>query len=202
MNVEQGSPEWFEARKGRMTASHAQAIGNAGKGLETYIVQIMAEVYSSGDNEKPFFNSHTDRGNELEPIARAVYEMETGNAVHEVGFIEYGDYAGCSPDGLVGDEGGIEIKSIDNVGYFKHILNGQKEVDSKHEWQVQMNLLVTGRKWWDLVLYNPNYKKSMFVYRYGRNEAMREALIEGIEIGAAAIGRITKKMQENGFDKA
>lgn len=200
-DVEQGSPEWFELRKGRMTASHAQAIGNAGKGLDTYIVQLMAEFYSSGE-KVPFGNAHTDRGNELEPVARAVYEMETGSKVDEVGFIEYGEHAGCSPDGLVGEDGGIEIKSIDDVGYFRHILNGQKEVDTKHEWQVQMNLLVTGRKWWDLVLYNPNYKKSMFVYRYEPNEAMQDALKEGLDIGAAAIGRITKQMQENGFDKA
>ena len=62
INCEQGTPEWFEERKGIMTASHAQAIGNAGKGLDTYIHELMAEYYSSGEKEQ-FSNKHTERGN-------------------------------------------------------------------------------------------------------------------------------------------
>jgi len=185
-NCEQGSEEWFEVRKGKLTASHAQAIGNCGKGLDTYIIEMMSEYYSSGEKEQ-FTSKHIDRGNELEPIARQVYSLEKGVEVEEVGFIEYSEYIGCSPDGLVGEDGGIEIKSIDDTGYFKYLLNGADEIDTKYLWQVQMNLLITGRKWWDLVIYNPNYKKSMLVFRIDPDKEKFEALEKGFKIGIEKI---------------
>lgn len=73
--IEQQSPEWFKIREGKMTASHAQAIGNAGKGLETYVYDLVAEEYSSAEKEH-FTNEHTERGNELEEVARGIYELE------------------------------------------------------------------------------------------------------------------------------
>jgi len=192
-NCEQGSDEWFECRKGKLTASHAQAIGNCGKGLDTYIVEMMAEFYSSGEKEQ-FTSKHTERGNELEPIARQVYGLENGVSVDEVGFIEYNEFVGCSPDGLIGEDGGLEIKSIDDVNYFKYLLNGESEIDTKHLWQVQMNLLITGREWWDLVIYNPNYKKSMCVYRILPDKEKFESLEKGFEIGIKKIKEIKNKI--------
>lgn len=185
----QGSEEWFNARKGKMTASHAQAIGNCGKGLDTYIVELMAEYYSSGEKEQ-YSNKHTERGNELEPLARSMYEFETGNTVEQVGFILMNDYVGASPDGLVGEDGLIEIKCVDDVSYLKHLLGGEKEVDSKYKWQVQMQMLVTGRKWVDLVVYNPNFKKSMLIFRMTPNQEQIEDLKTGFEIGIKRIEEI------------
>lgn len=193
-NIEQGSEEWFAIRKGKMTASHAQAIGNNGKGLDTYILELMADFYSSGEKEQ-FSNKHTERGEELEPVARQIYELETGNEVKQVGFIEHNPNVGCSPDGLVGEDGGIEIKAIDDVGYFKYLLNGEKEIDSKYVWQVQMNLLITGRKWWDFIAYNPNYKKSMCIFRITPDKDKFEALEKGFEIGRAKILEIENKIK-------
>ena len=86
-NFEQGSDQWHEVRKGKMTASHAQEIGNSGKGLDTYITKLMARVFSSGEQEH-FTNAHIERGIELEAQARDIYELQTGNIVEEVGFIE------------------------------------------------------------------------------------------------------------------
>ena len=63
-NVEQGTPEWLELRKGKMTASHACEIGNCGKGLDTYILTLMSEYYSSGEREY-YTNSDMERGNEF-----------------------------------------------------------------------------------------------------------------------------------------
>lgn len=191
---EQGSPEWFAARVGKMTASHATAIGNCGKGLETHVLTLMAEYFSSGEKEH-FSSSHTERGNEYEPIARRVYEFENDVIVDQVGFIEYNDYVGASPDGLVADDGGTEIKSIDDVKYFKHLLNGEKEIDSDHVWQVQMNLLITGRKWWDLIYYNPNYKKSTCVYRIYPDAEKFESLQKGFAMGEEMIKSIKEKIQ-------
>ena len=75
-DINQGSPEWFEIRVGKVTASHAQAIGNNGKGLDTYLLEVVSEMFSSSEKEH-YSNEHTERGNELEPIARSMYELYT-----------------------------------------------------------------------------------------------------------------------------
>ena len=162
--IEQQSPEWFKIRKGKMTASHAQAIGNAGKGLETYVYDLVAEEYSSAEKEQ-FSNEHTERGNELEEVARGIYELENNVDVEQVTFIEYDEYVGCSPDGLVGENGLIEIKSPNDTEYLKYLIFGESQIDTKYIWQCQMQMLITGRNWNDLVIYSPNFKKSMLVYR-------------------------------------
>lgn len=194
-NFEQGTPEWFNCRKGKMTASHAQAIGNAGKGLDTYIHEMMAEYYSSGEKEH-FGSKDTDRGNELEPIARQIYELENDVTVEEVGFMQYNELVGASPDGLIGEDGGWECKSPNDKEYLHYLLEGLDAVDSKYLWQVQMNLLVSGRKWWDLSIYNPNFKKSMVTFRILPDQEKFEALEKGFEKGREMINNIKKIINE------
>lgn len=194
INCEQGTPEWFDSRKGVMTASEATAIGNCGAGLKTYIHKMMAEFYSSGEKEH-FSNRHTDRGNELEPIARAIYEFENDVEVETVGFIKRDEDTGCSPDGLVGEDGGTEIKSPDDIKYLDYLLKGEKAIDSGYIWQVQMNLLITGRKWWDLIIYNPNFEKSMRVFRIYPDQEKFEALEKGFIMGRELINEIKHKIE-------
>jgi len=191
-NVEQGSPEWFAVKAGKMSASHGQEIGNSGKGLETYILELMSEFYSSGEKEQ-FTNKHTERGIELEPLASEIYELETGNKVEKVGFCEHDEFSGCSPDRLVGEDGGVEIKSIDDKGYFKLLLEGEKGIDTKYLWQIQMCLLITARKWWDFVAYNPNYPKTMFIFRIYPDGKKQEQLILGLAKGREMIKEIKEK---------
>lgn len=192
-NVEQGTPEWRELRKFKMTASNAQAIGNVGKGLETYILDMLAESFSNGDEEQ-YTNPHMERGNELEDQARKIYQLETGRRVEQVGFVEYSQYAGCSPDGLIGEEGGLEIKCPANKKYFRVMLNGLKDVEMSYIWQVQMNMLITGREWWDLVYYNPNFKKPMLVFRITPDENMRSGILSGLEVGERRIKSIINQL--------
>ena len=174
-DIKQQSPEWFKIREGKMTASHAQAIGNAGKGLETYVYDLVAEEYSSAEKEH-FTNEHTERGNELEEVARGIYELENNVSVEQVTFVEYNEYVGCSPDGLVGADGLIEIKSPSDTEYLKYLIFGEKQIDTKYIWQCQMQMLVTGRKWNDLVIYNPNFKKSKLVFRIEPDKEMIDKL--------------------------
>lgn len=188
--MEQGTIEWFETRSGKMTASNAQAIGNNGKGLETYVESLMAEKYSK--NRESFSNEHTERGTELEPIARYLYELKTGNTVEQVGFIDKGTF-GCSPDGLIGEDGGIEIKCLDDKNHF-HVVMTEK-IDSKHEWQIQMSLLVTGRKWWDYVCFNPNFERDMVIIRVFPDEEKHKKLKDGIEKGTKLINEIEKRYE-------
>jgi putative phage-type endonuclease len=194
--IEQGTGEWFEIRKAKMTGSHAQAIGNNGRGLDTYIYDLMAESYSSGEKDN-YSNKDIERGLELEEFARDMYELETEQTVEQVGFVEMNEFAGVSPDGLVGEDGGIEIKCLNDTKHFKMILNGEKEIESKYIWQIQMCLLVTDRKWWDFISYNPNFEKSLIVFRIKKDDKKQEKLKEGLKNGELKIKeiqcQITKK---------
>jgi putative phage-type endonuclease len=188
--IEQGTEEWFNCRKLKMTSSKAQAIGNNGKGLETYIYELVAEYYSSSEKEQ-YTNEHLERGNELEPIARSVYELETGRKVDEVGFIAVGEYSGCSPDGLIEKDGGLEIKCVDDKKYFKMLIDDTDIKD--YDWQIQMCLLITGRKWWDLVIYNPNFKKNMIIKRILPDQVKQEKLKIGLAKGEKLIKELIEK---------
>lgn len=189
--MEQRSDEWFEMRKGKMTASNAQAISANGKGLETYIIGLLAEKYSN--NREHYTNGDMDRGVELEEAARMTYELEY-EKVEQVGFIEMDELVGCSPDGLVGDEGGIEIKCPNDEKFFKIMVNGEKEIDPKYRLQVQMCLLISERKWWDIAFYNPNFDKNLLVFRIYPDMAMQEKLIMGIAKGKALMLEIELKL--------
>ena len=111
-----------------------------------------------------FGNKHRDRGNELEEFARSMYELETWSNVNEVWFIEHNEFIWCSPDWLIWEDWGVEIKCLMDTKHFWHIIWTEK-LEKWHLAQIQMCLMITWRKWWDYVLYNPNYKKSLIIHR-------------------------------------
>jgi len=159
-DFEQGSLEWLQARLGRISASQAKLLittsGKASASADKYLATLISERIT-GRREEVFVNSHMERGTRLEPAARACYEWETGNVVTEVGFIldDSGEY-GCSPDGLVDDDGGIEIKvpaDSTMIGY--HLK--QDKFYSTYKQQVQCCMLVTDRDWWDLYAYSDSF---------------------------------------------
>lgn len=191
-NVIQGTDEWFALRQEYpLTASKAQAIGNQGKGLETLCWEVLAEMYSTASKEQ-HSNVHTDRGSELEANARSIYEMRTGNKVVEVGFItndKVTKVGGCSPDGMIGDDGLIEIKCFDDTKHFKYTVLGL-EPESQYRWQMQMQLLITDRKYVDFVAYNPNYHDTLLIKRVEKDEEMQSKLIEGLKKGEVLLNEI------------
>ena len=191
-NIEQRSDEWFTIKREKLGASHAQAIASQGKGLETYLIELMSEYYSIAPKEN-YTNEHIERGNELESQARAIYELETGNEVEEVGFVEIDEYVGCSPDGLVGEDGLIEIKCPSDKVYFQYLLDGK--IDTGYTWQMQMQMLICERKWCDYVVYNPNFEKSIVITRVYKNEEDFEKLEKGFEIARARIKEINNKIK-------
>jgi putative phage-type endonuclease len=194
-NFEQRSPEWFEIRKLKMTASHAQAIGNCGKGLDSYIQELCQEYYSSAEKEG-FSNKHTERGNDLEDSAGFLYECETGNKTGKVGFVVWNDFVGCSPDLLVNDDGLAEIKCPDDKAYFDLLLTN--EIDTKYIWQMQMQMLICGRFWCDFVAYNPHYKKELIIIRVLRDEKKQTDLLKGFAIGEQKIRTMQAMLQAKG----
>lgn len=198
-DITQGSPEWFELRlKYPLTASEAQAIGNQGKGLETLCWEKMAQKYSSADKEQ-YSNKDLERGKELEPQAISLYELETSNTVETVGFVtneEISKVGGASPDGLVNEDGLIEVKAFADTKHFKAVIDfkktGKFEIESQYVWQMQMQMLFTGKKWCDFVAYNPNYKQSLLIQRVEADEEKQKDIIEGLKKGEIIINEIIK----------
>ena len=152
----QYSPEWWQARIGVPTASSFDKIvdstGKPSKSRKNYLYQLAGELVA-GKAEETYQNAAMLRGKELEAEARSFYELTNNVTVEQVGFCvtEGKTVYGCSPDSLVGEDGGLEIKCPlvhTHVGY---LLDGS--FPSAYFQQVQGNLLVTGRKWWDFISY-------------------------------------------------
>lgn len=185
-DVEQGSPEWAQLRLGKMTASNALCIATGGKGLESYCRLLAAEIFT-GCGAESYTNANMITGIEQEPFARMAYEMQTGHEVEQVGFIEYSEYVGASPDGLVGVNGGLEIK---RKTFTKHndLLLGADTFEEKYIWQCHMNMLVSGRLWWDLISYNPHFKgKSIYQQTFQTDPIRNEQLLAGFDKGEQLI---------------
>ena len=153
--MEQRTPEWHSARRGRITASAVGGIlGHAPYATRNDILRRMVRDAHGAEAE---FNGNiaTDYGTINEAGALIDYRMETGNDVELVGFIEKDEWAGCSPDGLIGDNGGLEIKCPfgkrkDAVPQFKFLADQPHYYD-----QVQFSLWVTGREWWHFFQWAP-----------------------------------------------
>lgn len=194
-NFEQRTEDWYNIRKGKMTASNADTIIANGKGLETYIYNLMAEYYSSAEKEN-YINADMQRGIDLEPEARLEFEFYTDLDVQEVGFIEYNEFIGVSPDGLIGDDGLIEIKCPNDSVYFKLLLSDN--IKPEYIAQMQMQLYVTDRQYCYFVSYNPNFEKSLYIKKITRDEEMIEKLKKGLDKGTELIKEIKKSFRKVG----
>lgn len=170
-DIEQGSEEWLSLRLGIPTASRFKDIvtpskGDKSKSYTSYMYELIAERLT-GEKPDSFKNEWMERGNELEPMARASYEFLNDVIVKEVGFILNDDETiGVSPDGLIGDNGGLEIKSPKSSTMVKYMLNECLPLEYKP--QVMGCLWISEREWWDFIAYHPSMK--MFTLRVYRDE--------------------------------
>ena len=194
-DIVQGTPEWFAIRDLVLTGSNAATIAVGGKGLETYVKKLAQEHYSTGEKVN-YQNDDMKRGNELEPIAREIYELETGNTVEQVGFVKMNEYVGISPDGLIEEDGGFETKAPNDKTYFEYLLDDTKEPDPDYVAQCRMCMYVTGRKWWDLQYFNPNYSKTTKVWRIEPDTEFTQKLEAGIAKGIELIKIIKRKIEK------
>jgi len=157
-DMEQGSDAWKAMRLGKVTASKMKDLMSNGRGTalskmsETYMMDLIAERLTG--ESKPFFENDAMRwGTETEPQARAMFEIQEGLEVEEVAFIEYDDYVGVSPDGLIGDDGLIEIKCPTTSTQIKRALSDDYAADYKD--QIQMQLWVSNRKYCYFLSFDP-----------------------------------------------
>lgn len=191
--VAQGSKEWFDLRLGKLTGSDAQAIATAGKGLETLVFEKVAERMT-GKMKPQYTNDDMARGNELEALARSSYELESGLQVKKVGFMELDEYVGSSPDGLINEDGMVEIKCKNDALFAKYMYEGK--IESAHNLQIQMNLYISGREWCDYVIFNENFPKTTIITRIAKNEADIAKIKVGIAQGIAMMNTILSKIKQ------
>ena len=158
-DIEQGSTEWLDMRLGLITCSEISSIHADGTGAQSYI-NALAYERITGESSSVFEgNDWTKRGQELEPVARQMYEQKTGTAVNMVSFVENKGF-GYSPDGLIygsqpmWPEGGIEIK-VKQPAEQIHILR-TGEIPKKHMDQLIGGLTCAELDWIDFVSYCPN----------------------------------------------
>ncbi len=156
--MEQGSAEWLALRLGKVTASRMKDVLSKGRGTaqsktaETYMMEVLGERLTG--ESKPFFeNDAMQWGTATEPQARAMYELMSGNAVNEVAFVEHNEYIGISPDGLIGDDGLLEIKCPATITQVRRSLTDNYSKD--YYTQIQCQLWVTEREWCDFLSFDP-----------------------------------------------
>lgn len=184
---QQGSAEWIQERLGRFTASEIHKLIPSGKGGnkfsetgKTYILEKLVEL-ETGFQASEIYGPALDWGTEHEPMAREWYTKLTGNVVQEAYFEPYGAHAGGSPDGLVGELGIIEIKCpFKTVNHFKYrMARKADDLPAEYFWQIQMNLLCTGRSWCDFVSFDPRVRTKelgIFILRVSAGKSEQELL--------------------------
>ncbi len=174
----QGTPEWFTARCGKVTASKisdlmARTKTGWGASRANYMAAVLAERLT-GTVAEGFTNDAMRWGTETEPQARAAYEFFVERAVTEVGFVLHPtmDFAGCSPDGLVGDDGMVEIKCPNTATHIETLLGSP--IPDKYQKQMQWQMRCAERDWCDFVSFDPRLpaRMQMDVTRVAREPAM------------------------------
>lgn len=194
LNNEQGTEEWFAARLGKPSASNfgklITATGKPSSSADGYINQLIAERLT-GKSEPFYVNDHMARGTELEPEAREAYEFITGKPVTEYGFIlDDSKEFGCSPDGLVDTDGGLEIKCPAATTMVKYLRDPQALVKAYYQ-QIQGCLWITDSQWWDAFAYHPEMPHVLV--RVERNEEFIHKLAGEVE---AAVIEIKNQMEK------
>lgn len=171
-DIMQGDIDWIKVRLGKVSASEADALltpkfaAKTGAGVHTYLCKKVAETFR-GQPLMQFSSFASEQGQILEEEARAWVALTSEEKISNVGFIESDDgRCGCSPDGLLDDDGGLEIKSPQPVNHVRYLLDGILPDD--YAVQVHFNLYVSGRKYWKFVSYHRGYPA--FVLRVERDD--------------------------------
>lgn len=177
MTVVQGSPEWLAMRLGKVTASRvADVIAKTKSGPSASRAKYASELIVerlTGSSPERFSSAAMAWGTEMEPEARRAYEFFRDADVSQVAFVVHPTIAdaGASPDGLVNDDGLLEIKCPETHTHIETLIN--QSVPTKYVTQMMWQMACTGRKWCDFVSYDPRMSESMrfFCQRVERDEA-------------------------------
>lgn len=177
-DCEQGSAEWHACRLGIPTASRFADILAKGEGKMRgrYLRDLAAERLRGTVEEDTYSNAHMERGKVQEDDARRLYAFMADLDPVRVGFIRDGR-KGCSPDSLIGEDGGLEIKTA--LGHIQVERLQRGGLPSEHKAQVQGSLWVTGRTWWDFCSYSPGLPP--LIVRVDRDEQYIADLAKAVD---------------------
>jgi len=198
-DVQQNTEEWLDLRIGLVTSSSlSKVMANYGKAFgepaKKYAVDIAIEQITESRQESQFSNSHMDRGHEEEPLAIMEYESKYFSTVTNGGFFVEGNM-GDSPDGLVGDDGMIEVKSAIPSMHYSRVCS--KSYDRAYRWQMANHLLVSNRDWVDFISYCSSYPddQMLYVHRSDRDDFKEE--FKMIDERMVLFTDLIKKTKEN-----
>lgn len=199
----QGSQEWLASRAGKVTASRVADVmakiktGEAAARRD-YKAQIVAEILTGVPQESGFTNAEIQWGTEQEPFARAVYELAALETVTQVGLVLHPtiDRAAASPDGLVDDQGLVEIKCPKTATHLTYLIDGV--VPSKYQPQMLWQMACTEAKWCDFISFDPRLPADLqlFVVRFPRDDKRIAEMEAEVNAFLAEVDTILAKLRE------
>ena len=174
--VQQGTPEWHQLRAGKVTASRvadilAKTKTGPSASRQNYLIELAIQR-TTGIIEESYTNAAMEWGTQTEPQARVAYEVKTGNFVDQIAFVDHPTIAGfgCSPDGLVGNKGLIEIKCPNSATHWSYVK--AKAPPTKYFIQMQAQMACTNSDWCDFVSFDPRMpeRSQLLVVNVPRDE--------------------------------
>ena len=198
--IEQGSEDWFVQRLGKVTASRmadvmAKTKTGYGAGRKNYMMELLCQRLT-GAREEGYVNAAMQRGTDLEPLARAAYEVQMDCTVQEAEFILHPkeDSLGASPDGLVGEEGLIEIKCPNTAQHVTFLQTGKPE--RKYILQMQTQMACTDREWCDFVSFDDRMPEELQVaiVRVERDDDLINEIMAEAGLFLAELAKLENEM--------
>lgn len=193
---EQGDPEWHEVRLGRVTASNFSAImvQKDESEMRRKLLRRLAAERITGEPSETFTNAAMERGKAMEEAARQHYEQTRLVDLHRVAFVDNG-VAGCSPDSLIGTDGGLEIKTM-RPDLMIPLLEQPATMPAAHRAQVHGGMWVCQRAWWDFKIFWPRMPD--FTVRIQRDEAYIKQLADAVEVFNYDLEKLVDKIRKMG----
>lgn len=200
--MEQRTDEWFQARCGKFSASE---IINLKEGKNGYVTAARKNLIASkvcqrltGVVEQGFTSPAMQHGIDTEDEARDAYFIVKELPIEETGFVVHPsiDFAGASPDGLVGDDGLVEIKCPNTATHLEYLLNDV--VPENYLWQMQWQMACTGRNWCDFVSYDPRLPEeyALFIKRVERDDTLLTHITSLVVSANDEVNEMISKLEE------
>ncbi len=201
-NADQESQDWMAQRCGAFTASRCgdlMARTKSGPSASRgNLIALLAVERLTGQPVETYRNAAMERGTELEAEARDAYSFAQGVAVDEVGYVPHPTIVncGCSPDGLIGDDGLLEVKCPSSMAKHLDALRSGAHA-AEYRWQIQHQLFVTGRQWVDAVSYDPRYPEhlQLAITRVVRDESAIAEIAAEVAKADAEVEAIVNELQ-------
>lgn len=195
----QGSEQWRAERCGKVTAScFADVLATIKTGeaatRRNYRTRLVIERLT-GQPQETYSNGAMDWGTATEPRARAAFELATGLDVQEVGFVPKDDWIGCSPDGLIGTDAGLEIKCPTSSTHLDTLI--AQKMPAEHVAQVQGSLWIAGRQRWHFVSYDPRFPADLRLFHtvIERDDIYISKLALAVELFLSEVAETVQRLQ-------